>query len=272
MIVLGLDTATPATVVAVRAGERECELRHDPPVGGRPEHATRALTLALEALERTGIGWRDLERIAVGTGPGSFTGLRIGVATTHGLAHALGVPLVGVSTLHALAAAAAEAEGSERTILAAESEHRERTIVAALDARRGEAFAAAYRVVAGTLVELAGPRALAPDGLAELVAALTGAPAGSAARASAGSAAGASAGAPLLVGDGALRFRGEVERAGGVIAPEGSALHRVSGRTLCRLAIVAEPGRLEQVLPAYGRPPDARLPSRTGDLVSSSRA
>ena len=100
MAVLAFDTATASTVVGLLAADGSLvEARHDPPLGGRPEHASRLLPLVHEVVE----DWDAVERIAVGTGPGSFTGLRIGVATARALAQARGVPLVGVSTLAVLA-------------------------------------------------------------------------------------------------------------------------------------------------------------------------
>jgi tRNA threonylcarbamoyladenosine biosynthesis protein TsaB len=106
MRVLGFDTATGATAVALldtSAGERTIEARDDPPSGERPRHASRLLTLITEVLSSAELGWDDLDRIAVGLGPGTFTGLRIGIATARGLAQARSIPLVGVSTLQSLA-------------------------------------------------------------------------------------------------------------------------------------------------------------------------
>ena len=96
MIVLGFDTATPATAVALGGlPDGFAEARDDPRPGERPGHTTRLLALAEGLLARAGIAWEALERIAVGTGPGTFTGLRIGVATAQGLSSSLSIELVG---------------------------------------------------------------------------------------------------------------------------------------------------------------------------------
>lgn len=226
MIVLAFDTATPGTVVGLLCGEGESfAARHDPAEGERPGHATRLLGLVEQVLGDARRDLADVGLLAVGTGPGSFTGLRIGVSTARALSQALEAPLVGVGTLRALAAGAQE-EDSEQTALAV------------LDARRGEAFAAAY---AGSRVLLE-PCALAPDALAAAAARLHD----------------AEGGTPLAVGDGALRFRRHLEAAGAAIPADASLLHRVSARQLCRLAMEADAASGEAVVPAYVRPPDAR--------------
>jgi len=103
-VILGLDTATADTAVALWApGGPEVERRDEPPLGARPAHAGKLLLLVEEALDAAGASWDDIERIAVGVGPGSFTGLRIGIATARGLAQARNLPLIGVSSLAALA-------------------------------------------------------------------------------------------------------------------------------------------------------------------------
>src|SRR5436309_1668265 len=129
--ILGFDTATRATAVALaNHGGDTFEARDDPPRGERPRHAARLLPLCAEVLDRAGISYHDLERLAVGVGPGTFTGLRIGVATARALAQASGIALVGVSTLHSLALNA----------LPAFADRGVEAVAAVLDARRGEAF------------------------------------------------------------------------------------------------------------------------------------
>jgi tRNA threonylcarbamoyladenosine biosynthesis protein TsaB len=211
-VILGLDTATSATTAAVWApGGPALERRDDPPPGERPRHAGRLLGLVEEVV--ASVGWEEVERIAVGVGPGGFTGLRLGIATARGLAQARDLPVVGVSSLRALA-------------VGAEIEAAGHPVVAVIDARRGEVFAASAAFE---------PRALAPEALAD--------------RIEPGS---------LAVGDGAVRFRTELERAGAVVPADGSPLHRVSALQVCRLGAEGEPADRDALLPDYRREPDAK--------------
>jgi tRNA threonylcarbamoyladenosine biosynthesis protein TsaB len=221
MIVAALDTASPATVTGVlRADGGVVEARDDPPPGSRGDHAARLLPLVEQALAQAGVEWADVDRLAVGVGPGGFTGLRIGIATARALAQANGLPLVPVGSLAALAAGAGG------------------TVAAVLDARRGEVFAGVWE--SGR--ELMAPAALAPAELARRLAAL---------------------GAPVqAVGDGAVRFRPELERAGVDVPADGSSVHRISAAPLCRLGAVGEPAERDRLLPDYRREPDAKPPQR----------
>jgi tRNA threonylcarbamoyladenosine biosynthesis protein TsaB len=128
MLILAFDTATDAATSAlVRDGEV---------LGERRSTAVRVLADVDELLSEAGLSPTDVSALAVGTGPGSFTGVRIGLAVARGLALALAVPVAGVSTLAALAAGAPEA-------------------VPVVDAKRNELF---------TLLE-GEPRTLAPEDL-----------------------------------------------------------------------------------------------------------
>jgi tRNA threonylcarbamoyl adenosine modification protein YeaZ len=110
---VAFDTATnAATSALVRDGDV---------LGERVSKAARVLADVDALLREAGLAPRDLEAVAVGTGPGSFTGVRIGIATARGLAVSLGIPLAGVPTLDALAAGAPGA-------------------LPVVDARRGEVF------------------------------------------------------------------------------------------------------------------------------------
>ena len=98
MLILAFDTATDiATSALVSDGE------------ALGERSSRAVTLLEDVdalLRQAGMHTRDIDELAVGIGPGSFTGVRIGLSTARGLALALGIPVAGVSTLDALAAGA----------------------------------------------------------------------------------------------------------------------------------------------------------------------
>ena len=229
MIVVGFDAATDdVTVALVRFGppgsEPELLSEHSAGVaqGERPRHAAELLP-ELERLVDP-IGWAGVDLIAVGVGPGSFTGLRIGLATARALAQALGKPVVPVGTLAALA------KGLEER-----SEGPGRPRLAVLDARRGQAFAGLFE--AGE--EVWEPFVASPDELAERVVALPE--------------------PPLAGGSGSIRFRHQLEGAGAQVLPDADPGHRVSGRYVCLLAEAGRPTGPESLQPIYLRPPDAEL-------------
>jgi tRNA threonylcarbamoyladenosine biosynthesis protein TsaB len=101
-VILAIDSATTRVVVAVGTQSGELLETTDWPAGYR--HGETLLPAIAAALERLGLAPTSVVAIVVGTGPGAFTGLRVGIATAKGLAHALGVPIVGVSTADALLA------------------------------------------------------------------------------------------------------------------------------------------------------------------------
>jgi tRNA threonylcarbamoyladenosine biosynthesis protein TsaB len=148
--VLGFDTSTAATSACVlRSDGRAFELRPDPAaLFEPPAHARELMPALAAALEQAELDWPQLDAIAVGVGPGRFTGLRIGVATARALAQSAGIGLRPVSSLAALAA------GIEAPLA-----------LPLIDARRGQLFAALYEEGA----ELWGPFAGAPQELAERV-------------------------------------------------------------------------------------------------------
>lgn len=238
MIVLGIDTATADTAVGLLLADGTViARRHAPEPGGRPGHVAQILPLARELLDEAGLGWAELGRVAVGVGPGTFTGLRIGVATARALAHTAGVPLVGVSSPAVLAAGAAH----------------DGPVLAALDARRGEAFAAAWAdgtaAAAGAGPD-AGPLAVAPQELCRVLHDLSGVSGG------------------LAVGDGAVRYRAPLEAAGMTVPAGDDPRHHVDAGMLCRLGarVSASQGG---VLPDYVRAPDA-VP--TAQRLAAARA
>lgn len=124
MIILALDCAVIGASVAVVAdGVPLARTTADGPRG----QTERLVPLIEAALAAAGLGHRDVDRIAVTVGPGSFTGIRVGLATARGLALATGRPAIGVTTLAAMAAAVDPADGAD-------------VVLAAVDSRRGDLF------------------------------------------------------------------------------------------------------------------------------------
>lgn len=118
-ILLAIDTAGPRLQLALRQAETTDVLVEDMPTG----QAERIFPALAELLARNDVTYADLTRIAVTTGPGSFTGVRIGLSAARGLGLALGIPVIGVPSLFALS-------------LGAKSD----ALAVLLDARRGEAY------------------------------------------------------------------------------------------------------------------------------------
>jgi tRNA threonylcarbamoyladenosine biosynthesis protein TsaB len=223
--VVGLDTATDDVSVAVlRDSDVVAERLVAKPAAGHPRHS-EALLVELEAAVGESGGWATVDLLAAGIGPGSFTGLRVGIATARAIAQSLGKGIAPVGTLAALARGIAEnASGSSRPVLAV------------LDARRGQVFAALFGPGGARRWE---PLVASPQELCERVAALP-----------------ASA---LAAGSGALRFRRELEAAGAEVLADADSAHRVWARHVCRLAEDGTPSPPEAIQPIYLRPPDAEL-------------
>ena len=128
MICLGLDTALGACSAALADETGVIARRYEPMAIG---HAEAIAPMAEVLLREAGLTFAALGRIAVTTGPGTFTGQRIGLAFARGLALALKIPCAGVTTLEVIAAAAA-------------AEHPGRPVLVASDAKRGEAYVQAF--------------------------------------------------------------------------------------------------------------------------------
>jgi tRNA threonylcarbamoyladenosine biosynthesis protein TsaB len=193
VLTLAFDTATQvATSALVDDGEV---------LGERVSRAQTILEDVDALLRQGGAHPRDLDALAVGIGPGSFTGVRIGLAAARGLALALDLRGAGVSTLDALAAGAPGA-------------------VPVVDARRREVFA----LVDSVPVVLAPSELPVDDGT-------------------------------MYVGDGAIRYRAELEARGGVVPPDGDERHVPRARF--HAALAGKLRAVDEIEPLYLRVPDA---------------
>lgn len=224
MLILGVTTATQQVGCAIGGHEGVLASAHS----ARGKRHAETLVPSIDFVRtQARVELNDVSVIAVDVGPGLFTGLRVGIAAAKAMAHALRVPMVGISSLD---------------LLAWPVRHSAREIVAVVDARRGEVFHARYRPTPGGVQRLAGPVVSEPRELrADLQASDT---------------------EYLLVGDGALRYAEEwddmvrVEMAEQYLAyPNAASLVQLAHARALREDFV-QPWELE---PLYLRPPDAEI-------------
>lgn len=144
MNLLAIDTALEACSVGVAAAGKEPVLISETIGRG---HAERLFGMIESAMAEAGLGYDDLDRIAVTVGPGSFTGLRVGIAAARGLSLVIGCPVAGIGTLAVIAASAREAAGPV-------------PVWATLDARRDEVYVQPFDAAGTAMGEAeAGPAA-----------------------------------------------------------------------------------------------------------------
>jgi tRNA threonylcarbamoyladenosine biosynthesis protein TsaB len=129
-ITVAFDTSTSSSSVALLVDGELRESRSDQVEGARPGHSSDLMPMLDGLLSEAGVSYGNIATVAVGLGPGTFTGIRIGISNAIGLSIATGAKLVGVSSLRALSAAALERSSSA---------------VAMIDARRGEVFVSLAR-------------------------------------------------------------------------------------------------------------------------------
>jgi len=229
-VILALETATTACSAALCAADGSVVAERVYLDG--PAHSQLLLPGVREILGETGAEWGDVDTVAVGLGPGAFTGLRIGIATARALAQADGsVVLAGVPTLAALALALGDSPE------AAESPAPGPRLVPLIDGRRNEVFAAVYEAGHGGVREAEGTAVVPATGLEQWLRRL---------------------GDVVVGGDGAALYDGllpaTARPASGVVAPTAAMV----GRAVAAGApgVVRGP---RDVLPIYGRVPDAAL-------------
>jgi tRNA threonylcarbamoyladenosine biosynthesis protein TsaB len=148
-IILSLETATSVCSVALSKGEAVLALRESP---GSNEHSALLTVFIEEIMQLASVSLKEIDAIAVSMGPGSYTGLRIGVSTAKGLCYAIDKPMIAVSTLKAL---------SKKAIMDLPKEIEKATLLCPMiDARRMEVYMALYDPA---LMEIKSPDALVLD-------------------------------------------------------------------------------------------------------------
>ncbi len=229
---LCLDTSTPTARVAMLDGHGAVAFAKE---ATAERHSGHVLSLCAEAMGAVGVAPAELGGIACGGGPGSFTGLRVGLAAAKGLALPTGVPLFVVSSLEAMALDIFGGPSGPDV-----------TAVPCLDAGKGEVYVAAYAADRDRLVRETAPTVrLTPVAMSAWLATLP------------------SAAAPaLLAGNGAERYRD---------ALPGAAVAAIAGPTAVsvgRLALLqrvrGEVADLATAVPFYGRPPDITVKRQPG--------
>jgi len=225
MKLLCLDTATPATVVAVvdtDSGSATEEL-HIPEAGERPAHTASLHRYITAVLKRSKLELSELDLVVVGVGPGSFTGLRVGVSAVRALAQATGLEVVPVSTLSALALS---------------SSFDTESVIATVIARKGEYFVGEYSN--GSLV--GSEQSLKEADLVDFC------------RSSANR-----FGSTTCVGNAALELRSELQ-AVGVVVPSEHGVHSVGAIGLAEAANGLVPVNYLDLVPAYLNAPNVDPP------------
>jgi tRNA threonylcarbamoyladenosine biosynthesis protein TsaB len=234
-VILALETATTACSAALCAADGSAVAERVSLDG--PAHSQLLLPFVHETLAEAGAGWAGIETIAVGLGPGAFTGLRIGIATARALAQADGrAGLAGVPTLAALALALAGAPEAASGC----------RLVPLIDGRRREVFAAVFDRADGGVRQVEDVAVVPADGLAAWLGAR---------------------GDVVTGGDGAVLYRellpATARRVAGIVAPTAAMVGRA--------VACGAPGLVrgpDAVLPIYGRAPDAT--PRPGAVPSGS--
>lgn len=232
MNILALDTSLGACSAAVVTGSAQApeifgafELRER-------EHAEVLVPMIEQVLEEAGVSWSGIDAIAVTVGPGSFTGVRVGVAAARGFALALDKPVIAATSLEVMAAQTLEEL----------SEHPD-VFGVAVDARRGEVYLALFDSTGATVLPPAAltPRQAATEALAKGAALVAG------------------SGAPLVA-----ESHGPDTRRIDTVFPG----LQPDARALARLALTRAPCE-DPVSPLYLRPPDAK--PQTGKAVPRRR-
>lgn len=223
MLILALDTAMAACSVAVWRDGTTLAARREEMARGQAE---ALVPMIRDVMAEAGVAWAELDRVAVTIGPGSFTGLRVGLATARALTVAAGTPVVGVTTTEALAAAVNPALRAGRRVLAA------------VDSKRDDLFLQWFDA---DLAPLGPPCSAEPQAVRAQLA----------------------EGPAVIVGD-AAELLAPLPETVVAVAPDGATVTPDPSVVAALAAVRLLPAEPPQAL--YIRPPDAALPSGGGQL------
>jgi tRNA threonylcarbamoyladenosine biosynthesis protein TsaB len=231
LLILAIETSTGCGSVALtRGSEPAAKVLAEYTLQPEVTHARRLLGSVASIMAATGIGWHELAAVAVSQGPGSFTGLRIGMAAAKGIAMAAGVPLIAVPTLDGLAAQVMPVG---------------LPICCLLDARKQQVYAGLYRHMAHCWQRTEPFLVLRPEELAQRIDEST-----------------------LMIGPGLAVCRDELTAHPLACVMEAGCLHpRAAAIGLCAGRLLAEgtDGEFGEMVPLYVRASEAELNLRTMD-------
>ena len=235
MYILGIETATMTGSVAIIT---EQQLVVEQTINAKTTHAERLITTIDAALRAASLTIREMDGIAVSVGPGSFTGLRIGVTTAKSLAYSVRKPIVAVSSLDALAS---------------QFLHANLLICPMLDAKKKEVYSACYRNSGATVERVSEYAVLTPANLLKSIHEPT-----------------------LFLGDGVMPYRRQIEFALGELALFADAAHLLPRGSLvaklgCDRLLAGEQDDCSALTPFYLRQADAEIHWERTQLAPQSQ-
>ena len=237
MLILGIDTAAAPCCAAVYDTEKQ-QMLGSFVINNKLTHSVTLMPVVSDLLRNSGIATEDIDLFAVANGPGSFTGLRIGISAVKGMAFAVSKPCAAVSTLEAMAYNVAMCDG---------------VVCASIDARCNQVYTATFLNDNGTVTRLTDEECLKADELAARLSEYDG--------------------DIILVGDGAQLVKKAADEQGinTRLAPD--PLRFQTGYGVCLAAMNAERIAPEQLMPMYLKLPQAQreLMAKNADAYKEER-
>lgn len=237
MLILGIDTAAAPCCAAVYDTEKQ-QMLGSFVINNKLTHSVTLMPVVSDLLRNSGIATEDIDLFAVANGPGSFTGLRIGISAVKGMAFAASKPCAAVSTLEAMAYNVAICDG---------------VVCASIDARCNQVYTATFLNDNGTVTRLTEEECLKADELAARLSEYDG--------------------DIILVGDGAQLVKKAADEQGidTRLAPD--PLRYQTGYGVCLAAMNAEQISPEQLMPMYLKLPQAQreLMAKNTDVYKEER-